>query len=80
MEELKNDISRCSRRAFIDFNNNAASCHDRIIPNLANLIGQKKRLHCNVTFVHAKTLVEAKFRLKTALSVSDDVINIVKPS
>eukprot|EP00957_Ditylum_brightwellii_P174172 13260245-Ditylum_brightwellii.AAC.1 len=72
MEELKNDISQCSRKALINFNNDAASCYDRIIPNLANLIGQKKGLHCNVTFVHVTTLAEAKLKLKTALSVGDD--------
>eukprot|EP00957_Ditylum_brightwellii_P151986 11573629-Ditylum_brightwellii.AAC.1 len=42
MEELKNDISRCSRKALINFDNNAASCYTWIIPNLANLIGRKK--------------------------------------
>jgi len=29
-------------------------------------------LHRNIIFVHAKTLAEAKFKLKTALEVSDD--------
>eukprot|EP00957_Ditylum_brightwellii_P064600 4902639-Ditylum_brightwellii.AAC.1 len=70
MEALKNDTSRCSRKALINFDNSAASCYNRIIPNLANLIGHKKGLHCNVTFVHANTLAEAKFKLKIALSVS----------
>eukprot|EP00957_Ditylum_brightwellii_P064871 4921484-Ditylum_brightwellii.AAC.1 len=72
MEELKNGISWCGRKTLINFNNNAASCYNRIIPNLANLIGQKKGLHRNVTFVHATTLAEAKLKLKTVLGVSDD--------
>ena len=33
---------------------------------------KKKGLHKNITFVHASTLTEAKFKLKTALGVSDD--------
>eukprot|EP00957_Ditylum_brightwellii_P094149 7168106-Ditylum_brightwellii.AAC.1 len=32
---------------------------------------KKKGLHWNVTFVHAKTPEEAKFKLKTALGVSE---------
>eukprot|EP00957_Ditylum_brightwellii_P154583 11765255-Ditylum_brightwellii.AAC.1 len=58
--------------ALINVDNDAASCYDRIIPNLSNLLGQKKGLHCNVTFMHATTLAEAKFKLKTAIGVSDD--------
>eukprot|EP00957_Ditylum_brightwellii_P200361 15275124-Ditylum_brightwellii.AAC.1 len=39
MEELKADISRCSRKALMNFDNDAALCYNWIIPNLANLIG-----------------------------------------
>eukprot|EP00957_Ditylum_brightwellii_P058051 4402510-Ditylum_brightwellii.AAC.1 len=67
MEEMKNEISYCSQKPLVNFNNDAASYYDRIIPNLANLIGRKKGLHCNITLVHAATLEEAKFKLKTAL-------------
>eukprot|EP00957_Ditylum_brightwellii_P074725 5679665-Ditylum_brightwellii.AAC.1 len=52
MEELETDISRCSQKALINFDNDAASCYDQIIPNLTNLIGRKKGLHHNITFVH----------------------------
>ena len=72
MEEMKNEISYCSQKLLVNFDNNAALCYDRIIPNLANLIGQKKGLHRNITFVHASTLAEAKFKLKTALGLSKD--------
>eukprot|EP00957_Ditylum_brightwellii_P093732 7136965-Ditylum_brightwellii.AAC.1 len=72
MEEMKNEISYCSRKLLVDFDNNVASCYDRIIPNLANLVGQKKGLHRNITFVHASTLEEARFKLKMALGVSED--------
>ena len=72
MEEMKNEISHCSQKPLINFDNDAAACYDRIIPNVANLIGRKKGLHRNITFVHAKTLVEVKLKLKTALGVSDD--------
>jgi hypothetical protein len=41
VEELKNEISHASRKSIINFNNDAASCYDRIIPALASLIGRK---------------------------------------
>eukprot|EP00957_Ditylum_brightwellii_P199112 15177766-Ditylum_brightwellii.AAC.1 len=72
MEEMKNEISYCSRKLLVNFDNDAASCYDRIIPNLANLVGQKKGLHKNMMFVHASILEEANFKLKTALGLSKD--------
>eukprot|EP00957_Ditylum_brightwellii_P187092 14248946-Ditylum_brightwellii.AAC.1 len=73
MEEMKNEISHCSQKLLVNFDNNAASCYDRIIPNIANLIGHKKGLHKSITFVHASTLAEAKFKLKTAFSTLFDI-------
>ena len=70
LKEIKNDITRRSKKLLVNINSNVTLCYDRIIPNLANLIKKKKGLHQNVTFVHAKTLEEAKFKLKTALGVS----------
>eukprot|EP00957_Ditylum_brightwellii_P109727 8370105-Ditylum_brightwellii.AAC.1 len=67
MEEIKYDITKCGRKPLANFDNEAAACYDRIIPILASLVGQKKGLHKNVTFVHAKTLGEAKLKLKMAL-------------
>jgi hypothetical protein len=56
----------------INFDNDAASCYDRIIPALASLIGRKLGMHRNVVFVHASTLEETKYKLKTSLGVSDE--------
>eukprot|EP00957_Ditylum_brightwellii_P045365 3438526-Ditylum_brightwellii.AAC.1 len=72
MEELKYDISYMSRKDLVNFDNDAASCYDMIIPGLASLIEQKKGLHRNVEFVHAKTLEEAKFKLCTVLGVGEE--------
>jgi hypothetical protein len=71
MEELKNEISHASWYTLINFDNDAASCYDRIIPALASLIGRKHRIHQNVVFVNASTLKEAKYKLKTLLGVSN---------
>jgi hypothetical protein len=70
-EELKIDICLASRKSLVNFDNDAASCYDRILASIASLIGRKKGLHRLVTLVHAKTLEDAKYRLKTALGVSD---------
>jgi hypothetical protein len=72
LEELKTEICYLSRKSLVNFDNDAASCYDRIIPSLASLIGRKKGLHRNIVYVHATTLQEAKYKLKTAMGVSDD--------
>jgi hypothetical protein len=72
IEELKNEICYASRKSLINFDNDAASCYDRIIPALASLIGRKFGLHRNVVFVHATTLEETKYKLKTSMGVSDE--------
>jgi hypothetical protein len=50
--------------------NDAASCYDRIIPALASLLGRGQGLHRNVIFVNARTLKEAKYKLRTSTGVS----------
>jgi hypothetical protein len=69
---MKNEISYATRKSLINFDNDAASCYDRIIPCLASLIGRKFGLHRNIVFVHATTLEETKYKLKTSLGVSDE--------
>jgi hypothetical protein len=41
LEELKTDISYCSRKPIINFDNDASSCYDRIIVSLSSLINRK---------------------------------------
>jgi hypothetical protein len=72
IEEMKNKISYATCKSLINFDNDAASCYDRIIPALASLIGRKFGLHKNVVFVHATTLAETKYKLKTSLGVSEE--------
>jgi hypothetical protein len=72
LEELKNEICYASRKSLINFDNDAASCYDRIIPALASLIGRKYGLHRDVVFVHATTLAQTKYKLKTSLGISEE--------
>ena len=71
LEELKYDISHVTRRTLFNFDNDATSCYDRIIVALASLINRKYGLHRNVVLVHATTLQEAQFHLRTQLGYSE---------
>ena len=51
----------------------ASSCFDRIIIAISSLINRKYGLHKNVVMVHACTLQEAKYKLKTALCHNDAI-------
>eukprot|EP00957_Ditylum_brightwellii_P072664 5521862-Ditylum_brightwellii.AAC.1 len=41
IEELKYDMCYCSRKLLINFDNNAASCYDQILPNASSLVARK---------------------------------------
>ena len=71
LEELKYDLSFLTRRSLFNFDNDATSCYDRIVVSLASLLNRKYGLDRKVVAVHAATLQEAQFRLKTATGISD---------
>eukprot|EP00957_Ditylum_brightwellii_P178820 13621263-Ditylum_brightwellii.AAC.1 len=71
IKELKYYILYSSCKSLGNFDNDAASCCDCILPNVSSLVARKKGLHKNVTFVHTTTLEEAKYCLKTVLHVSN---------
>jgi hypothetical protein len=71
LEELKTDISYCSRKPIINFDNDASLCYDRIIAALSSLINRKYGQNRNVVMVNATTLRQGKYKLKTALGVTD---------
>jgi len=65
IEEMQYEICRASRKPLVKFDNDATSCYDRILPNMASIACQKFGLHKNMAFVWAKTLEEAKYKLRT---------------
>jgi hypothetical protein len=71
LEALKNDIAHCSRKRLLNLNNDASSCYDRIIVSLASLINRKYGQHRQVVHVNAQSLKQAKYKLKTALGVTE---------
>eukprot|EP00957_Ditylum_brightwellii_P108319 8263418-Ditylum_brightwellii.AAC.1 len=79
IEDLEKLICHCSHKSLINFDNDGAACYDRIVSNIANLIGGKKGFHRNLTFVHALTLSEANSSSKWHLGLVMTSINIAKP-
>ena len=71
MEELRYDYAYSTRIPFAQMDNDASACYDRIIPSMASLVGKRFGIHNNVIFVHATTLQEAKYRLKTTGQISE---------
>jgi hypothetical protein len=61
----------CREAAFFNFDNDVASCYDRIILALASLVIHKYGQLCQGVTVHAKTLEEARYKLRMALRLSD---------
>jgi hypothetical protein len=71
LEELRIDLTYLTRRTLITFDNDAASCYDRIIPAFASLINRKYGLNRQVAVVHGRTLQEARYKLRTAVGISE---------
>ena len=71
LEELRIDYSMLTRESIAQFDNDASSCYDRILVSIASLASRKFGIHKDVVMVHAKTLQEAKFKLKTQKGVSE---------
>jgi hypothetical protein len=59
---MRNQIIYASHKAFLTFDNYAASCYDNIILDLASLvIGQKDAIHHSTVAPKAHTVQEAIF-------------------
>jgi len=71
MEEMETEISRASRKPFVKFDNDATSCYDRILPSIASIVSQKYGAPKSLAYVFARTLEEAKYKLKTMLGISE---------
>ena len=71
LEELRFDYCRLTRYPVANFDNDAAACYDRIICAIASLAGRKYGVHKDVIFIHAQTLEEAEFKLKSSTKVSE---------
>jgi hypothetical protein len=58
-------MPRITRKTLIQTNDDATSCYDRIIPNLAMMVSQKYGVHPQVTATNARTLEKAEYRIRS---------------
>ena len=70
LEELQLELSRVSRKTLVQTSYDAASCYDRIPPSLAMMASRKYGMDITVTFVNAKTLEKAQYRIRTDLGLA----------
>jgi exonuclease III len=71
IEELQFEISRLSRRMFLQTNYDASACYDRIIPNLAMIASRRFGVDKSVTQANGNTLLNAKYHIRTELGLSE---------
>jgi hypothetical protein len=71
IEELQFEISRTSRRMFLQTNYDATACYDRIIPSLAMTVSRRFGVPPLVAQSNAKTLLHARYHVRTELGLSE---------
>ena len=69
-KENKYLYSRLTRTALATLDNDAKSCYDRIICNLAMLVSRYHGMPLHACSTQAKTLEQIRYHLKTALGIS----------
>ena len=74
IKELEYEIVRLTRYPLIHFDNDAASCYDRIPCFLANIASRKYGQSAKVCIVQGRTLKEAKYYLKTKFGLTDEYV------
>ena len=71
LEELQVLIAYMSRTNQIIFHNDATSCYDRIIINLANLLARRFGMSKELCKIHGDTLHHMLYYVATALGISE---------
>jgi hypothetical protein len=71
IEELQFEISRASRKTFIQANYDATACYDRIVPNLAMMVSKRFGVPHHNTVTNAKTLQSAEYRICMDLGMAE---------
>lgn len=70
MEEMEYEISKCCLHPMIKNDNDAASCYDRILVYVGNLLSRKRGMPVQVCRVQGTNLEAAKYYIKTMLGES----------
>lgn len=70
IEVLQHEIYRMSMKPGINFDLDATSCYDRILPNLAAICSRRVGVARSVARMNTNMLEQAKYHLKTSLGIS----------
>jgi hypothetical protein len=68
---LTYELMRLTRTNGGTFNNDTKACYDRIIPSMTSVCAQRLGMKQVNVGLHARTLQQAKYRLKTSLGTSE---------
>jgi exonuclease III len=71
IEVLQMDYTFATRYPHIKFSNDATSCFDRIIPSVSSIIARSYGLHRNIANMQGNMLLNAVYKIKTQLGISD---------
>jgi hypothetical protein len=71
LEVRQNEIYQCSMKPGVNFDLDATSCYDQILARLATIASLRLGMLKEVVMVCAKTLEQAKYRLKTQLKTTE---------
>ena len=66
LNQLSNDICRTNKINLIRFDNDASACYDPILVHLGMLAARRCGMPANAIKVHANTLLNMKYQVKTA--------------
>ena len=73
LNQISNDICRTQKINIIRFENDASACYDRILVHLGMLAARRCGMPVNAVKLHANTLNQMQYRVKTTFGESDDV-------
>ena len=71
LEVLQTEMSRITRKSYIQMNFDATSCYDRIIASIAMMASRKYGVPASVAKANVSTLEHTNYRLRTGLGVSE---------
>ena len=71
IEVLQNEIYRTSMKSGVVYDLDAASCYDRIVPNVAAIRSRRVGMPAPLVHLNMATLEKARYHVKTKLGVSE---------
>ena len=71
IQEMEYEMTRMSRKPLVQLDFDAASCYDRIVNFLANIVSRARGMPMLICKVNGMTLQHVKYFLKTNLGISE---------